>query len=72
MKFFLVRQKLKGKTKGLSYESDRFHGGEELLNLQALALIEKFGVDSASPAQTLRGAEPGGGEFGGAGSGGGF
>lgn len=64
--------KLKGKTSGLSYEADKFQSGEELLNLQALALIEKFGAASAPPTQAQSGAEAGGGEFGGAGSGGNF
>lgn len=64
---FTIR-KLKGKDSGLTFEPDRYWAGEEFLNLEALTLIERHG-SNPSP-DTGNETEFGGGDFGGAGSGG--
>lgn len=65
---YLSMKKLKGKTEGATFEKDKFSSSNPLLNAEALVLISNFSV---KPVEVTGhdGAEFGGGEFGGAGSG---
>ena len=61
-------KKLKGRTEGTTFEKDRFLSSDELLNAEALILISNFSPNPVEFADR-NDAEPGGGEFGGGGSG---
>lgn len=65
---YLCMKKLKGRTEGITFEKDKFLSSDELLRAEALILISNF---SAKPVEIGQheDIEPGGGEFGGAGSG---
>lgn len=64
-------RKLKGKHEGLSYEEDRFENSEEKNNLEAIAVIESYGL-KVNTSQNESPPDFGGGAAGGAGSGGGY
>ena len=65
---YLCMKKLKGRTEGTTFEKDRFLSSDELLNAEALILISNFSPKPVEFADR-NDAEPGGGEFGGGGSG---
>ncbi len=70
LSYFAMRR-LKGKTSGLTFEPDRFETSDEQKNLEALSLIENYGLKPSSQNTDNR-VNMGDGEFGGAGSGGKF
>ncbi len=65
---YLGMKKLKEKTEGLSFEKDKFQSSEELVNAEALVLIQNFSPKVVEQGGT-NSTEFGGGEFGGGGSG---
>jgi len=64
---YYFMNKLKGKTSGLTFEQDRFIETDSLSNLEVVALLQRYAVKAES--SDSEGANPGGGEFGGGGSG---
>lgn len=65
---YLSMKKLRERAEGLTFEKDKFQSSEELLNAEALILIQNFSPKVVESGGT-NGTDFGGGEFGGGGSG---